>query len=92
MDQLLFTMKYFFVFALLATLLLSADAAPSLSGNVRFDPFSALLAAKGKATLLAGLGIGSGAALAGAGVAAGAGGRGPTIINNVVRTSNTRFK
>ena len=82
----------FFVFSLLAALIFSTDAA--VSGRFQLNPFTALLAAKGKATLLAGKGIGGGATLAGAGAAisSGSGGRGSTtIINNVVN-SNTRFR
>ena len=61
-------MKHFglLVFAvLLATLIFPTEAA--VSGAFRINPFTALLAAKGKASLLAGKGIGGGATLAGAG-------------------------
>ena len=83
------------VFALLfAASIFSADAAVTGVFTARINPLTALLAAKGKATLLAGKGIGGGATLAGAGAAisSSSGGRGSTtIINNVVN-SNTRFR
>ena len=70
----------FFVFAaVFACLTFSTEAA--VSGGFRVNPFTALLAAKGKATLLAGKGIGGGRALAGAGAAAAAGrGRGSASV------------
>ena len=76
-------MKYIglFVFLLVATLLFSADAAPSFGGSasvgVSVSPFQAFLGAIGKATLKAGKGIGAGSLAAGVGRAAAAGrGRG----------------
>ena len=74
-------MKYIglFVSLLLATLLFSADAAPTFGGSatvgVSVNPFDAFLGALGKATLKAGKGIGAGTVAAGVGrgLAAGAG-------------------
>ena len=74
-------MKYIslFVSLLLATLLFSADGAPTFGGSatvgVSVNPFDALLGALGKATLKAGKGIGAGTVAAGVGrgLAAGAG-------------------